>query len=126
MVTSRPASPAHVSTRLTGFLFAVILAVLAPAAPASAQAVQAAPRGPAADLHISGPGTHDDAPRLRGTRTLPPLLAGHPTAPLLPPAARQNPDWEVAVLPAPPAISAAHLAHRSSCHGRSPPPGTGI
>lgn len=130
MVTSRTASPALVPTRLAGFLFAVVLAVLAPAAPASAQAGPDGRTAPglqaAADAHASGSGADHDAPSLRGTRTPPPLLAGHPAAPVLPPAERGDPCRPAALLPAPPAISAAHLAHRSPLHGRAPPPGTRI
>lgn len=127
MVISRKAPPSRLSARLAGLLFAVVLAVLggsSPVAPAPLQPGQTP--GTHATAVASGSDTADDAPHLRGTRTPPPLLAGHPAAPLLPAAGQENPAWDGSVLPAPPAVSAAHLAHRSPRHGRAPPPSTGI
>ncbi|SCK49750.1 hypothetical protein H181DRAFT_04475 [Streptomyces sp. WMMB 714] len=127
MVISRTASPSRRSVRLIGVLFAVVLAVLggtSPVAAAPHQPVQAA--GAHAVSAAPGPDAADDAFHMRVARSAPPLLAGQPDAPLLPEAARENPAWDRSVLPAPPSVSAAHLAHRSPRHGRAPPSPAGI
>ncbi|GGO46284.1 hypothetical protein GCM10012287_16230 [Streptomyces daqingensis] len=127
MVISRTASPAPRSVRLAGILFAVVLAVLggtSPVAAAPHQPAQAA--GAHAISAAPGPDAADDAPHVRVARSAPPLLAGQPDTPLLPEAARENPAWDGSVLPGPPSVSAAHLAHQSPRYGRAPPSPAGI